>query len=77
MKNQPRTYAAVMAKTSLLFAFVKPRRQSETMILKPAMMASRASIDLAQYKIIIEETGSNEARMLVTQYVIRSSLLSE
>ena len=53
---------------------MKPRRQSEKITLKPAITASRASIDLTQYKMMIEETGSNEARVLVIQYVMRSSL---
>jgi len=45
--------------------------------LNPAITVSRASIDLTRYKMMIEETGSNEARVLVIQYVMRSSLLLE
>lgn len=70
------TYAAEIAKISARLARVNPIRQIDSRTLNAAMIPSRADVDWTWYSTAMDEIGMRDARMPVSQYVIRYMVLS-
>ena len=70
------TYAVVTAKISERLAFVNPLKHTDSSKLKTAMIANRAGIGRTKYRIMMDEASNNEAKILVSQYVILKIVLS-
>lgn len=76
VRKQTFTYAAVAAKTSVLFAVVKQTRHNANRNVKPASRPRRESTLSTRFRIAIDPTGSIEATTVVTRAVPRIRVAS-
>lgn len=70
-----KSYAAVIANISDLFAAVRTIKHMETVTLNAAQTAKRESMPLIRCSTVIKAIGKSEARILVIQYVSRRRVL--